>query len=131
MSEAASSVLGALASIHQSLTEFAVELQTSPLVSDVHVATEPRRYATGDVTECYADFELVNGHAFVCWLEFRMDAGSWLIESSVRVSADNGEEELIALPTRYAVDDNDLVQELEGAARALVHAGRELDFSKL
>lgn len=77
------------------------------------------------------DAELASGHAIGCWLEFRNDDGSWIVESSVRINRDEGEDELVGLPTRYAVDDAELIAELQGAGSALVEASRHLDLSAL
>jgi hypothetical protein len=43
---------------------------------------------------------------------FRFDEGSWVVESSIRVNGVEGEDELVGLATRYAVDNDELVGEV-------------------
>lgn len=81
--------------------------------------------------ECYVDAQLGNGNTVGLWLEFRWDNGSWAIESSIRHNTDAGEDELVGLPARYAVDDDELAAELDGAARALAESAERLDFGAL
>jgi hypothetical protein len=91
----------------------------------------PRAYNDGDRVEGYVDVELVSGQAVGFWLEFRQREGAWLIESSVRISGDDGEDELLGLLDRHAVDDEELVAELRGATSALIDAARRLDLAAL
>jgi len=74
---------------------------------------------------------LGSGHSVGFWLEFRNESGSWIIESSVRHNGDDGEDELLGLPTRFAVRDSEVIEELNGASAALVKAAQDLDLTRL
>ncbi len=90
----------------------------------------PARYPSGDRIECYVDAELASGNAVGWWLEFR-EAGSWIIESSVRLSTEAGQDELVGLPTRYAVEDTELIEEIDGAADMLIATADRIDLAAL
>jgi hypothetical protein len=81
--------------------------------------------------ECYVDAQLRNGNTVGMWLEFRWDDGWWVIESSIRHNTDAGEDELVGLPPRYALDDDELTAELDGAVRFLTESAKKLDFGAL
>jgi hypothetical protein len=121
--------VSSLALINQRLVELAMNLRRQSPVRSVVTAVTPRRYPSGDRVECYADVELQSGRSVGFWLEFRHSEGSWIVESSVRRSGEDGEDELISLPTRFAVEDDELVEELDGASAALVAAAEQLDLS--
>jgi len=123
-------MLSALALIHQRLNELAAEWRRQPQVRSVVAAVTPRHYPDGDRMECYVDADLASGHSVGAWLEFRHDDGSWVIEASVRHNGDEGENELVALPSRFAVDDAELLAELDGATLALVKAAGGLDLTR-
>ncbi|MGQ0743358.1 MAG: hypothetical protein ACT4OS_03270 [Acidimicrobiales bacterium] len=131
MTSTAALVVAALASLHSRLTDIATSLRQSPVVDTVSTALMPRRYESEDRVECYVDVMLSNGNTVGLWLEFRWDRESWLVESSIRHNTDVGEDELVGLPPRYAVDDNQLIAELDGAARALTEAAEQLDLEVL
>jgi hypothetical protein len=124
-------VLAVLARTHQRLIELAAELRRRPEVRSAVTAVTPRRYPDGDRVECYMDAELMSGHSIGAWLEFTHDAGSWVIEASIRHSGDQGEDELVGLPSRFAVEDEELFEELDAATSALVEAVRALDLTHL
>jgi hypothetical protein len=130
-SGSAASIVSALARTHQRLGYLAWELRTRDGVVSVASLVAPQRYNTGDRVECYADAELVSGNALGWWLEFRYEAGSWIIESSVRSNTELGQYELIGLPVRYAVSDAELVCELGDAVDMLVATADRLNFEKL
>jgi hypothetical protein len=95
------------------------------------MAMTPKRYADGDRVECYVDADLKSGHGLGCWLEFRISHGSWIIESSIKHDTEEGESELVGLPTSYASNDIELVTELAGASARLIAATRSLDIAAL
>lgn len=87
---------------------------------------------SGLLIEWYADAEYESGAALGFGMSLIFDEDEWTIESSVRVVDQQGQDMLIELATRHAVDDDDLVQELASAASAL-GATREravLEFEK-
>lgn len=135
MSNSAAAVVAALANLQSRLTDVAASLRLLPAVVTVSSAVTARRYASDDRIddriECYVDAQLRSGNTVGLWLEFRWDSGSWAVESSIRHNTDSGEDELVGLPTRYAVDDDELVAELDGAARALAESAEKLDFEAL
>jgi hypothetical protein len=124
-------IVAALASLHARLTDIATTLRQATAVKTVSTAVTPRRYESGDRVECYVDALLRNGNTVGLWLEFRWDSGSWIVESSIRHNTDAGEDELVGLPSRYAVDDDELVAELDGAGRLLAKAVEKLDLAAL
>jgi hypothetical protein len=124
-------IVSVLARVHDRLTSLASELRSKPDVRSVSVAVTPRQYPAGDRVECYVDAELASGHGLGCWLEFRSADGSWIIESSIRHNTREGEDELVGLATRYAVDDDELAAELDGASAALVDAALRVDLAGL
>ena len=73
----------------------------------------------------------MSGSAVGWWLEFRWEEGAWVIESSVRHNTTKGEDELLSLPTRHAVDDAELVKELGGATAMLLATADQFDLAKL
>ncbi len=127
----ASSIIGVLSLIYERFTDHGATMRSNPVVRSVKVAVSPRCYRTRDCVECYVDVELASGQGVTWWLEFRFDHGSWIIESSVRHNTGQGEEELIELATRYAVEDEELVKELDGASAALVATAKQLDLASL
>lgn len=131
MSSSAAVVVAALASLQARLTDIATALRQTPGVRTVSTAMTPRRYESDDRVESYVDALLDNGNTVGLWLEFRWDSGSWIVESSIRHNTDVGEDELVGLPTRFAVDDVELVGELDGAGRALAEAVEKLDLGTL
>jgi len=131
VTSAAASIVGALALIDQQFSELASTLGRLPGVSSTTMAISPKRYADGDRVECYVDAELQSGNGVGWWLEFRFVDGSWIIESSVKHNTEEGENEILGLPTRYAVDDDDLIDELSGASAGLVSAISKVDFAAL
>ena len=131
MTAAAAQLISSLAVLAQRLNELSVAVKSSPAARLVRSSITPRRLADGDRVECYVDAELTSGTAVGWWLEFWFSDGSWRIESSVRYNTENGEEELIGLPTRFAVDDEELIGELDGASRALVETLGNVDLENL
>ncbi len=131
MSAAARLVVSALAELSARFSDLAVELRRDPAVRSASAGIGLRAYEDGDRCECYVDAELASGHAIGFWLEFREERGTWVVESSVRINGDDGEDELVGLPERHAVDDEGLVAELGGATTAVVDAARGLDLSAL
>lgn len=131
MSAGARLLLSVLADLNGRLGDLAAELRQHPAVRSATASVTTRTYATGDRVECYVDADLASDRTVGCWLEFRFDEGSWIVESSIRLNGDQGEDELVGLGTRYAVDDDELVGEVRGAATALVEAARQLDLSQL
>lgn len=131
MSSGTPKMIDVLARINKLLAEFAVKLRGHPAVLSVQQAMHPRVYNDGARVECYVDAELRTGNAFGCWLEFKWDDGEWIIESSVRRNTQEGEDELIGLPTRYAIDDDDFASELHGATTAMIEAAARLEPSSL
>jgi hypothetical protein len=121
----------ALAELKARLADLAMELRRHPPVHAATTAVTPRAYDGGDRVECYVDAELASGNGLGCWLEFWSEAGSWIIASSIRMNHDGGEDELVGLPRRYAIDDEELVAEVRGAASLLVEAVRGMDVSEL
>jgi hypothetical protein len=117
--------------LHAQLTDLAASLRQVPGVTTVSTAVTPRRYRPEDRVECYVDAQLRNGNTVGIWLEFRWDDGSWVIESSIRHNTDTGEDELVGLPPRYALSDDELAAELDGAARFLTESAQNLDFGAL
>ena len=113
-------VFEALAAVHELLIALARELRSSPFVRTAVASIQPRSYATGTVIECYVDAELNSGNALGWWLEFKWSDGLWEIESSVRHNTAAGEDVLVELPNRFAVDDDELAAELRGAGQMLV-----------
>jgi len=124
-------MVSALARTNQKLHDLVRRLRTQDAVVSVKSAVFPARYSSGDRIECYADAELASGNAVGWWLEFRCENGSWVIESSVRINTEAGQDELAELPTRYAVDDAELVEEIDGAADMLIATAERLDLDKL
>lgn len=131
MTRSAQAVVATLARLHAQLTGLAASLRKAPGVVAVVAGVTPRRYASEDRVECYVDAQLDSGNSVGIWLEFRWDGGSWVVESSIRHNTDEGENELIGLPTRYAVDDDELEAELNGATRALIASAETLDLETL
>jgi hypothetical protein len=116
-----------LALVQERLKSLASVLQRDSCVVSVKTAVGPRRYTDGDRIECYLDAELSSGNCLGWWLEFRWNEGSWLIESSVQLNTSAGQDEILGLPARFAVDDEELVTELDQASVALVETRRQID----
>jgi hypothetical protein len=131
MTSAARSIVSILALVGQRLSELARALRGQPVVRSVVSGISPRRYADGDRIECYVDAELASGNAVGWWLEFRFADGSWIVESSVQHNTERGSDAILGLPTRFAVDDEDLAAELDGASAMLVATAQRLDLTKL
>lgn len=113
-------VFEALAAVHELLLALARDLRSSPLVRTAVASIQPRAYATGTVIECYVDAELISGNAVSWWLEFKWSEGAWEIESSVRHNTAAGEDAIVDLPNRFAVDDDELAAELCEAGQMLL-----------
>lgn len=124
-------LVSVLTRLNVRLAELARTLRSNPEVQSVSTALTPRQYGPDDRVECYVDVALRNGNGVGMWFEFRWEDGSWIIESSIRHNTDLGEDEILGLPTRYAVEDAELAEELDGASRALVRAAQTLDFALL
>lgn len=131
MNRSAASILAILALVLKRMEELGVEFRADPAVRSVQAAMTPRHYAAGDRMEFYLDAELVNANSIACWLEFREETGSWIVESSVRRNTADGEDEVVGLPSRFAVDDDELVAEIDGASAALIRAARMIDLSTM
>lgn len=78
-------------------------------------------YGTGDGVgvDWYADGEFSNGRALSFGLELSWDGNEWLVEPGIRLTHRGGQDDLIDLADRYAVDDADMCDSLLGAAREL------------
>jgi hypothetical protein len=131
VSSVAATVVTALALVHQRLSELGDQWRADSSVRSVATAVTPRRYATGDRVECYVDAELASGNGVGVWLEFRHEGGSWIIESSIRHNTSEGEDELFGLPTRYAVEDDELFRELDGASSGVAEAASQVELAGL
>jgi hypothetical protein len=131
VTSSAASIVSALALIDERFSELASDLRQRDAVSSTSVAVSPKHYADGDRVECYVDAELRSGNGVGGWLELRFVDGSWIIESSVKHNTEKGETEILGLPTRYAVDDEELMGELSGASAGLVSAVNSLDLADL
>lgn len=79
--------------------------------------------------EWYADAEFNDGRAVSFGLELRRHEGEWVVEPGVRITDRQGQDDLVDLPVRYAVDDDELCAELRGAARH-VNDVREVALSR-
>lgn len=124
-------LVAALAGVNQRLVDLAARLREHPAVESAVTAMHPRQYQAGDRIECYVDAELRSGSAVGWWLEFGWDDDAWIIESSVRRNAAEGEDALIELPSRRALIDADLADELELAVADLVSTLDRLDLGTL
>lgn len=124
-------VITALVDVAEVFAELATWLRNTPGFSEV---TQPcwmsrqqrRDEHTFDVgkgegleIEWYADAEHECGAGLSFGLSLVLDGEEWTIGSSVRVVDRRGEDTLVELPTRHAVDDDDFVQELMSAASML------------
>jgi hypothetical protein len=81
--------------------------------------------------DLYLDAELASGNAIAWLLNCIWRDGTWEIDSEVVHQTSNGQDELIALPNRYAVDDEKFMLEVNHALRALVTTIEGLDLSTI
>lgn len=97
---------------------------------DISCVTNPVWFTSGDResidrptgqirVQWFADAELVSGRAISFGIELVWVGGEWLIEPGLRVNDDQGQDDLLDLATRFAVDDSEMCDELVGAAQAV------------
>jgi hypothetical protein len=85
--------------------------------SDVREVLRTFHCGPGPRLDFATDAELAVGEAISWGLEVRFDDAEWVIESSIRRSHAHGQDLILELPTRYAVDFQEFTQELLAAAR--------------
>jgi hypothetical protein len=90
-------------------------VQSYPEVLHVQHALGLRSYQTGPVVEAYVDAELASGNAVGWWLEIHWDKARWLIESSIRLDHEGGEDTITAFPPRKAVTLTELLDQLKAS----------------
>jgi len=130
LTSSGASLISALARIEHRFADLAATVRSQQAVESAEHVVTIRAYATGDRVECYVDGALRSGNSIGAWLEFRWD-GIWVIESSIRYDTDAGEDELVALATRTAADDERLIAELDLATDAVAAAVSKLNFGTL
>ena len=69
--------------------------------------------------EWFADAEFCNGAALSFGLEVSWDSGEWLVVPGIRIIHREGEDDLVDVAQRHAVDDADMCVSLLAAARQL------------
>ena len=124
-------MISALAELDARFSELAADLRKNPAVLVTSARLTPRSYTSGDRVECYVDAELTSGNTVGFWLEFGNSTGYWIIESSIRINRDEGEDELVSLANRYAVEVDELIVEARSATDAIFNAAQDLDLSAL
>lgn len=118
------SVLGAIAEADRLFADLAVRLRQRSDVRDVH---RTLRVAPGPVIDFGTDAELSNGEALSWALWATFSDGEWTLESSVRRNHSHGQDVVRMLPTRYALDAEELAVELVGAAAMAVQVWSDED----
>jgi len=123
-SREASRLIGAIANVTAEFARLAQWLDSHPGIRSV---VHPL-WITGGVTESeapmrvewFADGELYDGRAVSFGMELCLLADEWLIEPAIRMNTDAGQHDVLDMPVRFAVEDEELLTELRGAMRHLV-----------
>lgn len=131
MTSCGAGVAAALVRLADQLADLAMNVRKLPCVTAARSGLAERRYESGNRVEGYVDVGLASGNTVGFWIEFRWENGSWLVESSLRHNTDQGEDELVGLPTRHAADEGELAAELDGAMRLLTGSIGSLDLETL
>jgi hypothetical protein len=85
--------------------------------SDVREVLRTFHCGPGPRLDFATDAELTVGEAISWGVEVHFEDAEWVIESSIRRSHAHGQDLILELPTRYAIDFLEFTQELLSAAR--------------
>jgi hypothetical protein len=123
--------LSMFVSVERGFRELLAWLRTLPMVTQTSYRCwliDRSRAAFGDEPsastdvigiEWYSDGELEDGRALSLGLSAEWTGSDWLVEPSILVNSGTGQDDLLDLPSTYAVEDIELVKELEQAVAVL------------
>ena len=112
-------LLGVLADASAALRELTTSLRERPNVASVDRRCDVEGSDDRRSIEWYVDAELYNGEAVSFRLLIFWHSDEWTIESDVRRIHSGGSYEEVGLPTRFAVEVDDLAAEVRSASAHL------------
>jgi hypothetical protein len=110
-----------LARLTEQLIAFAAALRAREGVVSVTRGLEFRHYETGPVVECFLDAELQDGSARCWWIDCQPVETGWVVEASVRRVDAEGQERILALPSRQPPTLEELGEALDLVVAELFH----------
>lgn len=119
------SLLEALSLLNKELGEMALSLDKDLDVTRVLNSLECRQYGAQKVLEGYVDVMHSSGRSIAWWLETHWDDGYWLIERSVWVNTDEGQDTLMEFPDRIVDTFDEFVTALTDSVRELINSRDE------
>ena len=134
MTEGALIVIRALAIVSEMFDSLSRALRSEPHVTEVLQRCWISRQGTGFAgsvllgqgdgagVDWYADAELVDGRAISFSLEAGWRDAEWVVHPNVCVTSVHGQDRIIELADRFAVEDAEFARELVGAAEAVINA---------
>lgn len=129
---AAPALLGAIADVYEIFNDLYLSFQGLPGLESRQAPFEIRREAGSDGgfeigsgagfrATWWAIADIVDGRSFTFEQSLSWHGGEWIVEGSIIATEPAGEQrDLLELPTRYAVEEDDLIRELLDQARLLV-----------
>lgn len=122
-------LLEAIADSNERLIDLSCNLREKADVIEVLHGFNCRKYLTGTMVEGYVDAKLYNGKAICWWLDVHWEHDKWLIESSVLMQTDQGQEPIKRFPNRTAETIEGFVDELQMATLELVTSAISTDLT--
>lgn len=113
-------LLRGIALSNEMLITLSQDLRTMPEVVRVLHSLEARKHPSGAALEGYVDAELRNGKALCWWMDAYWKEKQWVIECSIFVQTDEGQQVVKEFPEKTALSIEEFVSRLDEATRELV-----------
>jgi hypothetical protein len=112
-------LLKGIALSNEMLITLSQDLRTMPEVVGVLHSLEARKHPSGAALEGYVDAELHNGKAICWWMDAYWKEEQWVIECSILVQTDEGQQVVKEFPEKTASTIEEFVNRLNEATREL------------
>lgn len=112
-------LLGGIARSNEMLITLSQDLRTMPEVVRVLHSLEARNHPSGAALEGYVDAELHNGKAICWWMDVYWKEEQWIIDCSILVQTDEGQQVVKEFPEKTASSIEEFVNRLDEATREL------------
>jgi len=112
-------LLRGIALSNEVLITLSQDLRTRPEVVRVLHSLEARKHPSGAALEGYVDAELNNGKAICWWMDVYWKEEQWIIECSILLQTDEGQQVIKEFPEKTASSIEEFVNRLDEATREL------------
>ena len=115
----ATRIMEALATTNEQFAELCRSMRKRAGTVSAKHEMSVRRYGSETLIEFYVDVELRNGKNLGWWMEIHCGERRWIIESSVHLNDEHGEEKVREFPDHMTTSLEEFLSELEESTAAL------------